>query len=120
MKCEGVRKIVAEVDWKCEVKTLFRDENLGCGRSVSGSIDWFFENEEEGIILEDDCIRNATFFRFIDELLEKYREDDRVSLSSGSNFQVAERRDDMSYYFSKTVLIWGWATWRCAWRSYDF
>ena len=76
-RCAEVRKIVSQVDWPCAVKTLFRAHNLGCKRSVGGGISWFFEQEEAGIILEDDIIADATFFPFCTELLERYRDDER-------------------------------------------
>lgn len=112
--------VVSHVDWECEVKTLFRDQNLGCKFAVSGAITWFFENEEMGIILEDDCLPDPTFFRFCQELLERYRYDQRIGMISGDNFQFGNRRNDDSYYFSKYVHIWGWASWRDRWAgSYD-
>ena len=71
-KVQAVRDyIMQNIDWKCEVKTLFRDENLGCKYAVSGAITWFFQNEEQGIILEDDCLPNQSFFWFCEELLER-------------------------------------------------
>jgi len=84
-KCEEVRKIATSVDWDCEVYPLFRDENLGCKYAVSGAITWFFENEEMGIILEDDCLPSQSFFWFCEELLERYRWDMRVGLITGFN-----------------------------------
>ena len=68
--CRQTREIINDVDWPCEVKTLFRQTNQGCKEAVSSAIAWFFENEEEGIILEDDCLPNNSFFRFCDTLLE--------------------------------------------------
>jgi hypothetical protein len=100
------------------VRTLFREENLGCKVAVSSGITWFFEQVEEGIILEDDCLPNATFFQFCKELLDEYRGDERVMMVSGDNFQP-RRRGEASYYFSRYTHIWGWATWRRAWRHYD-
>ena len=112
--------VLSHIDWDCEVKTLFREQNLGCKYAVSGAIDWFFENEEMGIILEDDCLPDPTFFRFCQEMLERYRHDQRIGLISGDNFQFGNRRSDDSYYFSKYVHIWGWASWRDRWvNSYD-
>lgn len=117
---EKTRKMVLDgVDWNCEVKTLFRDKNLGCKYAVSGSIDWFFEQVEEGIILEDDCLPNQSFFRFCEELLKKYRNDEKISMISGDNFQFGWKNNANSYYFSKYCHIWGWATWRRAWKNYD-
>ncbi|MGZ3767752.1 MAG: hypothetical protein ACXVA2_24025, partial [Mucilaginibacter sp.] len=120
-KCQIVRKIVANITWDCEVKTLFREENLGCGLGPVSAYDWFFKNEEEGIILEDDCLPDPSFFRYCQELLEKYRCDTRVMHISGSNFQKGWQNDhDYSYYFSSYPHEWGWATWRRAWQLYDF
>lgn len=121
-KVESIRsRVLSSIDWPCEVKTLFRDRNLGCGRAVSSAIDWFFQHEEQGIILEDDCIPDPTFYRYCDDLLQHYREDDRVMMVSGANF-LFERAGMVreSYYFSKYQMIWGWATWRRAWIKYDF
>lgn len=118
-KVEQARRIATQVDWECEVKTLFRDKNLGCRVGVSSAIDWFFENEEEGIILEDDCLPSQSFFWFCEELLEKYRDDERIMHISGDNFQNGLKRGNVAYYFSKISHIWGWATWRRAWKFYD-
>jgi hypothetical protein len=119
-RCAEVRRIATNVDWPCEVKTLFRESNLGCKRAVSDAITWFFENEPQGIILEDDCLPDPTFFRYCEELLERYRYDQRIGMISGDNFQFGRRRNDDSYYFSKYVHIWGWASWRDRWvGSYD-
>jgi len=119
-RCEEARKIATAVDWDCEVKTLFRNENLGCGKAVSQAITWYFEQEPEGIILEDDCLPDPTFFRYIDELLLRYRNDSRVAVISGDNLQTKPRRDANSYYFSLFNHVWGWASWRRAWVNYDF
>lgn len=118
-RCEEVRAVASRVDWPCEVRTLFRKDNLGCKRAVSSAIDWFFENEEQGIILEDDCVAHPSFFRFAAELLERYRDDERVMMISGDNFRQVPPRTGYSYYFSRYTHIWGWATWRRAWRLYD-
>lgn len=118
-KVEQVRRIATQLDWECEVKTLFRDKNLGCKIAVSSAIDWFFENEEEGIILEDDCLPSQSFFWFCEELLERYRDDERIMMISGDNFQFGKRRTHDSYYFSQYTHIWGWASWRRAWINYD-
>lgn len=118
-RCQAARAIVQKVDWDCDVKTLFRDQNLGCKKAVSAAITWFFEQVEEGIILEDDCLPSDSFFPFCAELLEKHRDDTRIMMISGDNFQDGIQRGDASYYFSKIPHIWGWATWRRAWRLYD-
>lgn len=118
-KCEAARDIIKQVDWDCELKKLFRDKNLGCKVAVSSAIDWLFENVEEGIILEDDCLPSQSFFRFCQELLEYYRNDTRMMHVSGDNFQFGIQRGNASYYFSKYNLIWGWATWKRAWEYFD-
>jgi len=118
-KCEQVRRIATQVDWDCEVKTFFRDKNLGCRVAVSSAIDWFFENEEEGIILEDDCLPSQSFFWFCEELLERYRGDMRIMAVSGDNFQKGPARNEFSYYFSRFNHCWGWASWRRAWAYYE-
>jgi len=118
-RCIEVKNIVSNIDWDCEVKTLFRDENLGCKYAVSSSIDWFFANELQGIILEDDCLPSEDFFKFCDEMLPHYAEDDRVRFINGSNFQNGIKHSDGSYYFSNLSLVWGWASWRRAWKDYD-
>lgn len=120
-RCAETRRIVEQVDWECEVKTLFQEQNLGCGVAPSRAISWLFEHEETGIILEDDCIPSKSFFWFCQELLEKYKHDTRVMHISGNNYLDGWRRDsDYSYYFSDKVNSWGWATWRRAWQLYDF
>ena len=117
--CQRARDIATQVDWPCEVKTLFQEHNLGCKVGVSSGISWFFEQEPEGIILEDDVLPVPSFFSYCDELLEKYRTDERVGMISGSNL-ISSRADcEESYFFSKIPLIWGWAAWRRSWQQYD-
>jgi len=116
--CEETRKIAQKVDWDCEVKTLFRNENLGCRDAVSSAIDWFFENVEDGIILEDDCLPNQSFFKFCEEMLELYKNDTRIMHISGNNL-LNNVKSKTDYYFSKITHIWGWATWRKSWNFYD-
>lgn len=119
-RCAEVRDVVAVVDWPCEVRTLFRERNLGCGTAVSGAIDWFFEQEPEGIILEDDCRPHPSFFPFCDELLVRYRHDRKVMSIGGTEYSPPDRRPGAySYRFSRHSLMWGWATWRRAWALND-
>lgn len=112
--------LISNIDWDCEIHTLFRKENLGCGKAVSSAITWFFENVDLGIILEDDCLPNDSFFSFCQTMLEYYRDDERIMHISANNFQQGKVRGDGSYYFSRLTHIWGWATWRRAWQKYDF
>lgn len=118
-KCRRTREIVLQVDWDCEVHTLFREKNLGCKYAVSSAIDWFFEHVEEGIILEDDTLPNQSFFHFCEELLLYYKNEPKVMHIAGSNFQFGKTVGEGSYYFSHYNHIWGWATWRRAWKCYD-
>ena len=119
-RSEETRKIIEQVDWECEVKTLFQEKNLGCGIAPASAISWFFENEENGIILEDDCVPSKSFFWFCQEVLEKYKNDTRIMHIGGNNYLEGWRRDsDYSYYFSNNVNAWGWATWRRAWQLFD-
>jgi hypothetical protein len=122
--CAAARAEVAHIDWPCQVRTLFQTGNLNCGVGPHTAISWFFSQEEEGIILEDDCVASPDFFRFCGELLARYRHDTRVLHIGGYNSEPAARRPPLpgadSYYFSGNVSTWGWATWRRAWQLYDF
>jgi len=117
--CQATKDIIKEVDWDCEVHTNFREKNLGLKFAMSSGIDWFFKNVKEGIILEDDCLPTQSFFWFCQELLEQYRNDERIMAISGNNFQHGIKRGEASYYFSKILAVWGWASWRRAWRHFD-
>jgi hypothetical protein len=119
-KCMEARRVCSVIDWDCEVKRLYRDENLGCGRAVSQAITWFFESEEEGVILEDDCLPNEDFYGFCATLLDYHRHNNQVMHIGGTNFQNGRKHGDASYYFSCIPHVWGWATWRRAWKHYDF
>ena len=120
IKSSETRRIVENVDWECDVKTLFREHNLGCGRAVSEAITWFFLRVEKGIILEDDCLPESSFFHFASEMLVKYADEQKILHISGLNLQRGVVRGDHSYYFSKYPSIWGWATWSDRWNFYDF
>ena len=106
-----VREISTSVDWSCEVKTLFQKENLGCKKAVSKGITWFFEQEKQGIILEDDCLPHPDFFVFCENLLEHYADNKHVWAITGDNFQNGQKRGEGSYYFSRYNHVWGWASW---------
>jgi len=120
---ELVREIATRVDWPCKVSTLFQSENRGCKVAVSNAINWFFSNEPEGIILEDDCLPDLFFFKFCSYLLKKYRNDERVGLISGTSLcdlraeKLVEANED--YIFTRFFSIWGWASWRRVWKDYD-
>ncbi|TXD81700.1 nucleotide-diphospho-sugar transferase [Subsaximicrobium wynnwilliamsii] len=119
--CLKVRQYIQDnINWECEVVYLFREPNLGCGKAVSGAIDWFFENEHEGIIIEDDCIADISFFRFCEELLDRFRDDAEIFQITGSNWQKGKKRGRADYYFSHMSSVWGWATWKDRWDSYEY
>lgn len=121
VKTDEVRKIITDnIDWDCEVKTLFREQNLGCGKAVSEGITWFFTQVEQGIILEDDTLPDLSFFNFCEDLLNRYSDNQQVMLITGSNFQSGKSWGKSSYFFSKYPKIWGWASWRRAWQHYNF
>lgn len=108
-KVKAVREYLMDnIDWSCEVKTLFRQENLGCKYAVSGAITWFFEHEEMGIILEDDCLPSQSFFWFCEELLNRYNNDTRIFLISGFNSINKWKNNSFDYLFSYYGSIWGW------------
>ena len=117
--CRQVRDCTALVDWSCEVKTLFREKNFGCKYGVSGAITWFFENESEGIVLEDDCRPTVDFLRFATEMLARYRDDGRIGAVCGFNFFNLQSDKSASYHFSRHMDVWGWASWRRVWKDYD-
>jgi hypothetical protein len=110
--------VLNSIDWECEVKTLFQEKNLGCGLGVSTGISWFFDNEEQGIILEDDMVANQSFFKFCEELLEKYKNDTNVWTIGGYNHQGVSSFKE-SYSFTKTFYCWGWATWKDRWKYFS-
>lgn len=120
-KCETVRQyVLSGIDWDCSVATLFRDENLGCGRAVSGAITWFFSQVEQGIILEDDCLPSDSFFSYCEVLLNKYKDTDQIMHIAGHNPLDTCDCDGSSYYFANVQHCWGWASWRRAWIQYSF
>ncbi|MEI2418835.1 hypothetical protein V6O07_01055, partial [Arthrospira platensis SPKY2] len=118
-KCMKARAIIDKVDWDCEVITNYSRKNLGCRQRVASGLDWVFQQVESAIIVEDDCLPEPTFFRFCEELLERYRDDERVMQISGTNTQYGNERTKDSYFFSIYKRAWGWASWRRAWNHYD-
>ncbi len=120
-KCRHVRELIERgVDWPCEVIRDYSEVNLGCGQRVSSGITNAFRQVEEAIILEDDCLPDPSFFPFCAELLERYRNDERIGHIAGINFQKTKQQAEASYYFSRYPHCWGWATWRRAWSHYDY
>lgn len=105
-------------DRSCNVHTLYHAKNLGCKKAVQSALNWFFENESEGIVLEDDCLPDKSFFSYCDCLLDRYRDDLRIGMISGDNFQFDRLALESSYYFSRYAHVWGWASWRRTWNYY--
>jgi GR25 family glycosyltransferase involved in LPS biosynthesis len=118
MKVTKVRDILNNQTYSIEVFKKYSLTNKGCAEGVRSAIDWFFQNEEEGIILEDDCLPNESFYKFCEELIEKYRSSNKVFHISGNNFQYGHQRGEADYYFSIFNHVWGWATWRRTWNLY--
>jgi len=117
--CRQTRQIVETIDWPCDVRKLYADVNLGCKGRVASGVKWVFEQVEEAIVLEDDCLPHPTYFQFCQELLARYRHDPRIYMICGHNFLGGKTRTNDSYYFSKYTHVWGWASWRRAIRLYD-
>jgi hypothetical protein len=118
--CQQTRAVTEQIDWDCEVLRNYSDVNLGCRQRISSGITWTFEQVEEAIILEDDCLPHPSFFSYCENLLDYYRDDERIMVISGDNFQDGNQRTPYSYYFSKYNHCWGWATWRRAWKHWHF
>jgi hypothetical protein len=114
-----VKKILDGIDWPCEVRRNYAEKNLGSGGRVPTAVTWMLEQENEGIILEDDCLPDPTFFRFCQEMLDRFRDDERVMGVSGQLGQPGHANHKESYFFSKYTRTWGWATWRRAWTLYE-
>ena len=119
-KCERTRNVVEEIDWPCEVHRMYQKKNLGCGKGVSSALTWFFSHEEQGIIIEDDILPHPDFFRYCDEMLDRYKTDDSIHIISGFNTFYQGYPSDISYYKSNGMQIWGWASWRRVWETYEY
>lgn len=113
------RKSFEAFSWSSAVETRFPTQNLGLRRNMVEAIDWFFRHEPEGIILEDDCVPTVGFFRLMDHILHKYRNDPRVWGATGSNPSGAPVTGSTSYGFIRSAMVWGWASWADRWASYD-
>jgi hypothetical protein len=119
LACALTRDVVAHVDWDCEVERNFAATNLGLTRRIETGLAWAFERVSEAVILEDDCLPHGDFFPFCDEMLDCYRHDERIMCVTGDNFHGRHDASPASYHFSRYPHIWGWATWKRAWRWYD-
>jgi hypothetical protein len=117
--CALVKEIITNVDWDCKVRYRYAEINQGCGPGPFNAISWAFENEDRLIILEDDCVPALSFFPFCDELLERYKNDTRIWLISGNQYNEEAVKTPHSYFFSKYGHSWGWATWKRCWAEMD-
>lgn len=116
---EEVRSYLKQIDWDCEVVTWFRDEYVDVYTSLWGAIDWLFDHEEKGIIIEEDCVASCAFFSYADEMLSKLEKETRVWLISGDNFTPQFNPPKLDYFYSKNIHIYGWASWRNRWKVMD-
>jgi hypothetical protein len=117
--CEATREAVLSIDWPCPVHTVFAESNMGLRERFSSGLDAVFDEVEQSIIVEDDCLADPSFFPYATELLERYRDAERVGVISGNNFLQGSRVTDDSYFFSADMRIWGWATWGRVWRDFS-
>lgn len=121
LKVAETRAIAQSIDWPCKINLLFPEENSGgAGVGVYKALDWFFSSVEEGIVLEYDCIPHEEFFKYCEDLLNRYRDEPSVKIITGANLQDGNVRGEGSYYFSAIPYTWGWASWRRTWKEYIF
>ena len=120
-KCEKTRRITEDVDWPCQVKRLYRDYNLGCRLAISGALDWFFSEVEEGVIIEDDCVPHPAFLNYAGSMLKRFRHDESVMNISGMGYAPSPKASEAppSSFLLPFPFIWGWATWRRAWLKFS-
>lgn len=118
--CDSARKLTEEINWDCKIHRLYRDVNLGCKDAVVEAINWLFEKEEKGIILEDDCVPDESFFNFCSTMLYNYKDEKTVKSISGTNFLFGSYDHTDDYFFFNYTMMWGWATWKRAWQEVDW
>ena len=118
-KCYQAKKQIDEIDWECDIQKKYSEINLGCGLNPSEGISWALSRSEKVIILEDDCLPNIDFFKYCDELLDLYLDDERIMMISGNNHTFGKFNFNHSYEFTHHTQTYGWGTWRRAWNRYD-
>ena len=114
------RKVCEDIDWECEVYRNYSEVNLGCGKRVSSGITWAFNFVDRLMIFEDDTLPDFSWFIFCDELLERYRYDQRIGMITGVNHVGKYDAGGLSYFFATYGSIAGWATWKRVWDNYDY
>jgi hypothetical protein len=118
-KCEAVRALIDDIDWPCKVERKYADRNLGLEANVELGLDWVFSQVDRAIVLEDDCIPDPTFFRFAEELLDRYADEKQVWQIAGDTHTVSGTHyGEASYGFSTWASVWGWATWADRWHAH--
>lgn len=118
--CAATKEVVEHIDWPCDVKRLYRNENMSCDYAIIDAVNWFFSMEDEGIILEDDCIPSVSFFQYCSLLLEAYRNNPDIAMISGTLFYNKELTSKHNFYISDFMYTWGFATWKRVWTDIDF
>lgn len=116
---EATKKVVESIDWECEVHRKYNEENLGAEVTISSALRWICENEEYFIMLEDDIVAPISFFRFMEEMLIKYKDNENIKLVSGNNFTPLPTPNGEDYFFSEYGHTWGWGSWRRVWHDFD-
>ena len=117
--CDQAKKITEVIDWDCNVKRLYQNKNIGCSLGPQAAFNWFFLHEKEGIILEDDCVPDLSFFNFASQMLEEFRNNKKIISINGSNLGFELKNGD-SYFFSRYMNMWGWATWADRANAIDY
>lgn len=117
---EEIRSYIKEIDWECDLHTWFRDKTVNVYESLYGAISWLFENEDQGIILEEDCVASLAFFDYCDKLLPRYKEDYRIWIISGDNYYEKINFGPFDYFYSQDMQIFGWASWKSRWNQVDW
>ena len=118
--CSESLSIATAIDWDCELHVEVASHNLGCGKRISSGLNWVFSQVDRAVVLEDDILPLPSFFNFCESMLSRYSSDLRVMHVNGSNFQGGKQYSPASFYFSRYVHGWGWATWKRAWQHYSF
>lgn len=118
---EACKRVFQSVNWDCNVHRNYAERNMGCKRRMETGITEMFNYVEFGLVFEDDCVAHPDFFRFADEMFERYKNDERVGMLASSAPSVADPGipRDVSYYFDRFPYIWGWGTWKRAWQKYE-
>lgn len=119
IKCKQVLNIFNEIDWPCSIKYKINEVNRGSWLTIPMAVDWFFANEPQGIVLEDDCIPSVSFFRFCDVMLKRYEDDPHIMWINGSNLGWNSNKEMGDYFYSRFAISWGWATWRRSWKMFE-